>query len=132
MRSLLADIARAARSPGTGATDPVRDARDAVLSHLRMLIATRRGTVWPALDFGIDDPTEIFHDYPGAVEDLRRALEHAIRRYEPRLREPSVRHRPSQDLVLRFDIEALLDVEGRLVPVRFTSQIDRACQTEVT
>ncbi len=132
MPSLLADIASAASSAAPRTMDNVREVRDAVLAHLRMMVATRRGSVWPARDFGIDDPTGIFHDYPGSVEELRSALESAIRRYEPRLENPSVRHVPTADLMLRLDIEATLLTNERRVPVRFTSQIDDACRAEVT
>jgi type VI secretion system protein len=132
MRSLFADITRAAVSSAPKATDEVRDEREAVLAHLKLLVATLRGTVWPARDYGIEDPTRIFHDYPGSVEEFRGALEGAIRRYEPRLRDAVVRHVPGDDLVLRLDIHATLLAGGRWVPVRFTSRFDSACRAEVS
>jgi type VI secretion system protein len=132
MHSLLAKISHAASLSPSRAPDPIRDARDAVLAHLRQMVATRRGTVWSARNFGIEDPTQIFHDYPGSVDALCRGLESAIREYEPRLQNPSVTHAPSVDLILRLDIEGTLLVDGRRVAVKFTSRIDGACHTEVT
>jgi len=131
MRSLFSDITRAAASSAPRATDEVRDVRDDVLAHLKLLFATVRGTVWPALDYGIEDATRIFEDYPGSVEDFRSALERAIRRYEPRLQNPSVRHVTGDDLVLRLDIHATLLAGGRAVPVRFTSKLDGGCHVDV-
>ncbi len=132
MRSLLLDIGRTASAIPPRPTDEVREVREAVLAILRLLIGTRRGTVWPARDFGIDDPMAIFHDYPGSVEAFRSRLERAIRRHEPRLQSPVVRHVPSADLLLRLDVEGVLVVGGRAVPVRFTSRIDGAGRTELT
>lgn len=131
MRSLFSDIARTAASAGPTAADEVREVRDAVLAHLKMLFATVRGTVWPARDYGIEDATRIFHDYPGSVEEFRGALEASIRRYEPRLRNVSIRHVTGDDLVLRLDINATLLAGGRAVPVRFTSRFDGACRADV-
>ncbi len=132
MTSLLADILATAALTPPRRTDPIRVARDAVLAHLRLMVATRRGTVWAAPNFGIDDPTEIFHDYPGSVDALCRRLADAIREYEPRLHNPSVTHVPSADLILRLDIEGTLVAGGKQVAVKFTSRIDGACRTEVT
>ena len=132
MTSLLADILAAAAQAPSRRADPIRETREAVLAHLRLMVATRRGTVWPARHFGIDDPTEIFHDYPGSVDALCRRLADAIREYEPRLQNPSVTHVPSADLILRLDIEGTLVADGKQVAVKFTSRIDGAWRTEVT
>jgi type VI secretion system lysozyme-like protein len=131
VRSLFADITQAAASSVPTTSDEVRDVRDAVLAHLKLLFATLRGTVWPAKDYGVEDATRIFHEYPGSVEEFRGALEGAIRRYEPRLQNASVRHVMGDDLVLRLDIHATLLAGGRSVPVRFTSRFDGACRVDV-
>lgn len=132
MRSILTDIAEAARGVVPARMDPVRDARNAVLATLQLLIGTRRGSVSPACDFGIDDPTAIFHDYPGSVDAFCEAFVRAIARHEPRLKNLSVKHVPSADLLLRIDVEASLVTAGRSVPVRFTSRIDGARNAEVS
>ena len=132
MRSILRDLAEAARGASPRPGDPIREARAAVLDVLQILIGTRRGTAWPARDFGIDDPTAIFLDYPGSVEGFCRDLAASISRYEPRLQRPSVTHVPTGDLLLRIDIEATLLAGTRRIPVRFTSRIDGAWNAEVS
>ena len=126
MRSLLSDIASASAPVAQAPTDSVRAAREAVLVHLRELCSTPRGSVLLAPSYGVEDATRVFHEYPGSVEDVRRVLEEAIRRYEPRLTNVSVRHLASDDLelILRFEIQATITAEGRSFPVRFTSLLD--------
>jgi type VI secretion system protein len=124
MRSLLQDIVSAAKGRGPG--DPVRALRDAVVGHLRDLCATPRGTVLVLPDYGIDDPTRLFHEYPSSVADMERHLLGAILRFEPRLANVSVAHVKTDELelLLRFDVEGTLMSEGRALPVRFSTVID--------
>jgi type VI secretion system protein len=131
MRSLLADVL--GRDADALARDPVRRVRQAVLAHLQLLFATPVGRVMCAPDFGVEDATRTFHEYPGSVARLRQNLEQTIRRYEPRLTQVAVRQLPTDNLklLLRFEITALLLVEGRAVPVRFTSRLDSDSRIEV-
>ncbi|MGO8992077.1 MAG: type VI secretion system baseplate subunit TssE [Polyangiaceae bacterium] len=124
MRSLIQDIRSAAKGIRPG--DPVRAVRDAVVAHLRDLCATPRGKVLLARDYGIDDPTRLFHEYPHSVADMERHLLGAIVRFEPRLANVSVTHVKTDDLelLLRFDVEGILMSEGRALPVRFSTVID--------
>jgi type VI secretion system protein len=125
MRSLLADIRAAGRERvrPRPPNDAARIVRDDVLANLREICATPRGTVPLGGDYGIEDATRIFHEYPGSVTEMQRDLEETFAKYEPRLRNVSVTHVPSSELelVLRFHIEGTLVVDGRTVPVRFTS-----------
>lgn len=132
MQSLLADIA-AARAPTPGAGDPPRALRDAVLQHLRELCGTPRGSVMLAPSYGVEDATRVFHEYPGSVDAIRRDLEAAIRRYEPRLKSATVLHIPSDEieLVLRFEIHGVVVADGRATPVRFTSSLNSDNRVEV-
>jgi type VI secretion system protein len=122
MRSLLADI-RARGDQRPGLLDAARVVRDDVLANLRQICTTPRGSVPLARDYGIEDATRIFHEYPGSVSEMQRDLEETFSRYEPRLFNVSVTHLPSDELelLLRFHIEGTLVVECRPVPVRFTS-----------
>ena len=124
MRSLVQDIRSAARGVAPG--DPVRALREAVVGHLRELCATPRGTVLVARDYGIDDPTRLFHEYPTSVADMERHLLGAIARFEPRLANVSVTHvkTDEQELLLRFDVAGTLVSDGRALPVRFSTVID--------
>jgi type VI secretion system lysozyme-like protein len=131
MRSLLDDIA----DGGTLVShDAARSTLDATVAHLRELCSTVIGTVLVAPDYGLDDATRIFLEYPRSEEETRQRLEWAIARHEPRLTEVSVereganRDRPSAsppDLLLRFTVSAALLVDGRRVPVRFVSELRR-------
>jgi type VI secretion system protein len=123
MRSLLADIRTAGRTRPGVSVDAARAVRDDVLVNLRQICATPRGSVPLARDYGIEDATRIFHEYPGSVTEMQRDLEETFSRYEPRLLNVSVTHVRSDELelVLRFHIEGTLVVDGRPVPVRFTS-----------
>jgi type VI secretion system protein len=105
--------------------DPVRALRDAVVTHLRELCATPRGSVLALPGYGIDDPARAFHEYPGSARDMELQLRESIVRFEPRLRDVCVTHVPSDelDLTLRFDIEGALVHEGRAIPVRFSTVI---------
>jgi type VI secretion system lysozyme-like protein len=127
VRSLLADIADGGAH---AAQDSVRVVRDAVLAHLRELCETVRGSVLVAPDYGFEDATQIFYEFPRSRERARLRLEQAIRRYEPRLADTSVAidradeeedGNLAPDLMLRFVITAALIVDGRRVPTQFTS-----------
>jgi type VI secretion system protein len=123
MHSLLTDIRAAGGQRPGSPVDAARVMRDDVLANLRQICATPRGSVPLARDYGIEDATRIFHEYPGSVTEMQRDLEDTFSRYEPRLLNVSVTHLPSDELelLLRFHIEGTLVVDGRPVPVRFTS-----------
>jgi len=133
MRSLLADIRTAGQKRPGLPVDAARAVRDDVLANLRQICATPRGSAPLARDYGIEDATRIFHEYPGSVSEMQRDLEETFSRYEPRLLNVSVTHVPSDELelVLRFHIEGTLVVDGRPVPVRFTSVLNVDNQLEL-
>ena len=114
MRSLLADIRASGVQRPRSPVDATRVVRDDVLANLRQICATPRGSVPLARDYGIEDATRIFHEYPGSVTEMQRDLEETFSRYEPRLFNVSVTHLPSDELelLLRFHIEGTLVVNG--------------------
>lgn len=62
-------------------------------------------------------------------ESFRRAVESAIRRFEPRLESPSIRFSDADqpvDRTLRFRIEGMLRVEPAPEPVVFDSKLELA------
>ena len=129
MRSLLSDIREGTPPP----RDDVRAVRDAVVANLRQICATPRGSALLWSDYGLEDATRIFHEYPGSVGEVQRRLADAFTRYEPRLANVDVKHVPGDDtaLVLRFDITGTLLVAGRPVAVRFTSSLDADSRMEL-
>ncbi len=96
------------------------------MAHLRELCATPRRTVLLAEDYGTEDPTRLFHDYPASITDVERNLLAAIQRFEPRLANVSVSHvkTDESELLLRFDIQGTLMDESGPLPVRFSTVID--------
>jgi type VI secretion system lysozyme-like protein len=123
MRSLTKDI----RAAATGTKqDPVRALREAVLEHLRDMCGTPRGTPLLPQDYGLEDVTRAFLEYPSSAMEMAQHLLDGIRRYEPRLANAEVSHVKADDseLRLRFDIEATLVSDGKTVPVRFSTIVD--------
>jgi|GEM_PF-2899524 len=123
MSASLLDQLAGTTSP---ATSSIASLKAAIVSHLRTLCSTRRGTMAVAPRFGIDDVTILFHEMPGGMEEIRLQLEETIRLYEPRLvgaKVATLRGDP-HDLTLRFEISAMATIEGRLLPMRFTAAID--------
>ncbi len=73
------------------------------------------------LTFGLPDFTALSLKSPTDQNKLRRAIETAIRRFEPRLEKVSVTLEPRAELdpVLRFHVDALLRVEPAPEPISF-------------
>jgi len=83
------------------------DEYDSIVNHLRVLLNARRGSSPACPDFGIPDFSDLVHQFPSAIQTLQRAIREAIMTYEPRLRQVTVRHVPSDDpLSLRYEIAA--------------------------
>jgi type VI secretion system protein len=123
MRSLTKDIRAAAM--GTK-QDPLRALREGVLEHLRDMCGTPRGTGLLLHDYGLEDVTRVFLEYPSSALEMAQQLLDGIRRYEPRLTNVEASHvrADESELRLRFDIEGTLVSEGRVVPVRFSTIVD--------
>jgi type VI secretion system protein len=83
------------------------DEHDSIVEHLRVLLNARRGNSPAAPDFGIPDFSDLVHNFPGAVQVLQRAIRETILAFEPRLKQVTVKHVPSEDpLTLRYEIVA--------------------------
>jgi type VI secretion system protein len=99
---------------------------DSVLANLRHLLNSRHGVTPIRSDYGIPDLTEVVHNFPEAIGQMRAAIRAAIEKYEPRLRRVSVRHVDSPDdpLALRFEITAELVSSDERTSVWFETRID--------
>jgi type VI secretion system protein len=75
-------------------------------------------------DYGVAAVSEMVHAFPEAISLMARTIRQTIQAYEPRLTNVQVRHVPSEDMILRFDITAQIVVEGSKTPVRFETTID--------
>lgn len=101
-----------------------RELRDNVLQHLRMMCTTRQGTMLTCTDYGVANVTEMVHAFPDAIALMARSIRHTIATYEPRLTNVQVRHVPSEDMTLRYEITAQLLSDGHKAPVKFETSID--------
>lgn len=104
------------------------DLREEVREHLLRMCSIRRGSLLLAPDYGVDDPTHLFHSFPGGLDEWLKHLENMVRHYEPRLHDVRVRaHLGDQlDFTLRFEIQGTLAIRGRSEVAQFTARVDPA------
>jgi type VI secretion system protein ImpF len=123
--------------PGSRAEPPgnrlgnIRDLKEAVWRDLSTLLNSRRRTSPVAeefkecnrslLVFGLADFTPLSLRSPEDQQKLRRAIATAIATFEPRLSEVSValEQRTELDPVLRYRVEAVLNIEPAPEPISF-------------
>jgi type VI secretion system protein len=55
---------------------------------------------------------------------MARSIRHTIQTYEPRLTNVRVKHLPSEDLTLRYELTAQLVTGSSKLPVTFETTID--------
>lgn len=85
---------------------------------------TRHGTLVTAPDYGIADVSEMLHAFPDAIAEMARAIRHTLQTYEPRLSNVRVKHIPTEDMTLRYELTAQLVTKSSKVPVEFETSID--------
>jgi type VI secretion system protein len=110
-----------------------RALRQSILQHLQAMCATRLGSMPIRPDYGLPSVSEMVHAFPDAVDAFARALVHTIETYEPRVTNVRVRHVPSEasDLVIRFEVSALLRGTDADTPLRFATSIDASRRVKV-
>src|SRR6186997_3398854 len=104
-----------------------------VAAHLAKMLSTRLGSVQTLSDYGLPDLNDMRLSLHDSLSQARRAIEHFIEAYEPRLRDVRVISLPRDDdqLRLTFRIEALLEVEGLKQQVAFAAKLDGSGQVKV-
>ncbi|MFN0062481.1 MAG: type VI secretion system baseplate subunit TssE [Myxococcaceae bacterium] len=126
-RGLLARIGWGADSAA-----PSRDVGESVAAHLRVLLNARQGDALTAPDLGLIDFTELVHGFPFSIGRLQQSIRETLLRYEPRLKQVTVRHVSSDDpLLLRFEIVAQLAVAGSQGPLRFHTEVKPGGKIEI-
>ena len=121
--SLLARI-RHPETAGARRQATEEDTRRSVLEHLRAMCTTRHGTMVTQPDYGVADVSEMIHAFPDAIAEMARSIRHTIQVYEPRLTNVRVKHIPSEDMTLRYELTAQLVTGTSKVPVEFETTID--------
>jgi type VI secretion system protein len=108
------------------------DENDSITAHLRVLLNTRKGEAITAPGFGIVDFTDLVHGFPVSIQTLLQSIRATVLEYEPRLKNVTVRHAPSDNpLLLRFEITAQLAGKGTKGTLRFQTQMSAGGQVDV-
>ena len=105
-----------------------------VAAHLAKMLSTRAGSVQTLADYGLPDLNDMRLSLHDALSQARRAIEHFIEAYEPRLSDVRVISRPRDhdQLKLAFSIEGQLEVDGIKRSVSFAARLDGSGQVSVS
>lgn len=104
-----------------------------VMENLRRLLNSRQGIVPTQPDYGIPDLVDVIHNFPDAIQGMRKGIKATIEKYEPRLRRVNVKHVESADdpLALRYEITAELVTDEEKASVWIQTRIDGSGEVEV-
>ena len=92
------------------------DTISSVVDHLRDMLNTPQGEALTVPDYGLIDFADVCHNMPEAIGAIQQSIRATILKYEPRLRNVSVRFVPSEDpLQVRFEVVARLADSRRSV-----------------
>jgi len=106
-RGLLSRLASGARQ---------NDTVSSVVDHLRDMLNTPQGESVTVPDYGLVDFADVCHNMPEAIGAIQQSIRATILKYEPRLRNVSVRFVPSEDqLSVKFEVVARLADSRRSV-----------------
>lgn len=117
--------------------DAVTDVRErehlelSVMGNLNRLFNTRQGSVAHLPDYGLPDIMTIYRDAPKSIEQLRRALKDAIRKYEPRLQRVHVEQMDVDKFEMRlvFIVSAYLE-NGQRVKFKTTFESQESARVQ--
>lgn len=89
---LLERIRNMARTPAERRETDDKSIQDSILQHLIRLLNTRQGSSMLAPDYGMPDLSALWTSETGdSMRRIEDILTHVVSRYEPRLRDVSVR-----------------------------------------
>lgn len=108
--------------------DPVRS----IVGNLQVLLNARVGSSLSAPEFGVIAFTDLVHELPHGLRSLQQAIRDSIARYEPRLKNVSVRFVPGEDpLQLGFEVVARVgDTKRSLLRLHTRLTADRQFRFE--
>jgi type VI secretion system protein len=109
-RSLLERLRDPKADEGRRASDDLDALEASILAHLRRMLNSRQGHALVALDYGMPDLSEALRTYPSSLSTVEQAVRASIEKYEPRLRDVSVRFVDSEEDILTLSFE----IRGRL------------------
>lgn len=121
-------LSRLASTAPSRSTDEVQS----IIGNLRAILNTRLGDSPAAVDFGVIDLSDLYHDFPDATQFLQRSIRDTIQKYEPRLTSVRVRPAPSDSpLTLVFDISARLASNRKRGLVRVRTEVNHGGRVEI-
>ncbi len=123
-RSLLERLRDPKADQGRRASDDLEALEASILAHLRRMLNSRQGHALVAPDYGMPDLSEALRTYPSSISSVEQAIRASIEKYEPRLRDVSVRFVESERdiLTLSFTIRARL-VRDRSLGLQVSTRI---------
>ncbi len=83
-----------------------------IMDHLSRMFNTRSGSIPHLKGYGLPDISEIYRKMPDGLEELKKAIETTIEKYEPRLKKVKVVKRDN-DPTKKFSLEFILTGELR-------------------
>jgi len=121
-RGLLSRLASGSRQ---------NDTVSSVVDHLRDMLNTPQGESVTVPDYGLVDFSDVCHNMPEAIGAIQQSIRATILKYEPRLRNVSVRFIPSDDpLSVKFEVVARL-ADSRRSVVRLRTAMNAGGQMTV-
>jgi type VI secretion system protein len=96
------------------------------------MLNTRTGESVTVPDYGLVDFQDVVHNMPEAIGTIQQSIRATILKYEPRLKNVSVRFVPGEDpLILRFEITAQPADRNARGVLRFRTQMKPGGKVEV-
>lgn len=122
-----------AASVGGAIQPPPSSQAESVLSNVRRILNARQGCCQTRHDFGLPDVVHLSDEASEAVPEIGRAVKLLLERFEPRLRNITVRPMPTAEMmsVYTFAISATLSDDARGGGLRFDAVVDRDGQVHL-
>jgi type VI secretion system protein len=111
----------------------VHQLTESVIIHLRKMMNCRHGCTLIQPDYGIPDLNEFIFDFPETLGSMRKAVQQAVEKYEPRLRAVRVKYveNPDNPLDIHLEITAQLLTDEKAIPISFSTHAGSAAGLEV-
>lgn len=113
---------------------PPANLTEAVRDNLILILNTRRGSVGHLPDYGMPDLSDYYEGFPGSLDELGRAIEETVTRYEPRLRgaRVSLEKQPLGYFEANYLISgSITNTKGEELDVAFHTVVSGSGETEV-
>lgn len=104
---------------------------NSVRDHLKRLLNARQGVLRHLPDYGLPDLPSLYSGLPYAAEDISRQVRQTVERYEPRLRNVSVRLVTTNELNCVVGVELTGELPGGH-RARFQSRFDGGGAAEIS